>query len=222
MRLQSLFESEPDLGVVHLDADDRIEAANAAARRIYLHEGRADEALEGQALRSLYPAPFAGEVDRFRGLLAREDRPLLIRGIWRGHGVYTSVHPAPGGGCVLLGRRGAVSGPEVAPSRHVRVDAEVLELGELSVLTPRELEVLALLGSGGTLKDAAADLRRSVKTVESHRDNIARKLGLSRRGELVRVVERSGLRPADVGRSRLILDRAGPRPGSLGASSQIR
>ena len=97
----------------------------------------------------------------------------------------------------------------------------MLDLGELSTLTPRELEVLALLGTGGTLKDAAATLRRSVKTVESHRDNIARKLGLSRRGELVRVVERSGLRPSDVGVARLILDTPVSRAPSLGAAPQF-
>ena len=147
--------------------------------------------------------------------------PLLVRGIWRGHHTHTSVHPLDEGHFLLLGRRTRPL-PEDRDGEHLRVDAGVLDLGELSVLTPRELEVLALLGTGGTLKDAAAGLRRSVKTVESHRDNIARKLGLSRRGDLVRAVERSGLRPSDVGLARLILDEPSTRSATLGTASQIR
>ncbi len=216
-----LLAGEPDLGVVHLDADLHLVSANAAARRIYLPAGRGDERLGGRSLAELYPAPFDDEVKRLSDALGSADGPLLIRGIWRGHSVYTTVHPLPDGGCLLLGRRGHAAPESEVPTAHTRMDAEVLDLGELSVLTPRELEVLALLGTGGTLKDAAADLRRSVKTVESHRDNIARKLGLSRRSELVRVVERSGLRPSDVGLARLILDAPASRAASLGVAPKI-
>lgn len=216
----ALLTGEPDLGVVLLDPNLEIVEANAAARRVYLPEPQREELLQGRSLASLFPAPFPDEVDRLVGLQREAQAPLLIRGIWRGHAVLTSVYAQPGGGYLLLGRRGHPPSEQDVPTDHERVDAEVLDLGELSVLTPRELEVLSLLGTGGTLKDAAASLGRSVKTVESHRDNIARKLGLSRRGELVRVVERSGLRPSDIGRSRIVMDEPAARMASLGASPQ--
>ncbi len=52
-------------------------------------------------------------------------------------------------------------------------------------LTPREREVLRLLGQGLQTKEIAARLGISVKTVETHRRHIQRKLGLRSRAELV-------------------------------------
>jgi len=46
-------------------------------------------------------------------------------------------------------------------------------------LTDRELHVLQLLGSGLSTRDIATELHVSFKTIESHRENIKRKLGLN-------------------------------------------
>ena len=64
---------------------------------------------------------------------------------------------------------------------------------ELSRLTPREREVLALIGQGLSSKEIAAQLHRSIKTVHSHRLTLGRKLGASNRVELARIAIRSGL-----------------------------
>lgn len=56
----------------------------------------------------------------------------------------------------------------------------------LSVLTDRELEVLRLIGRGLKSGDIARTLNRSVNTVEAHRANIKRKLGLASATELAR------------------------------------
>ena len=45
-------------------------------------------------------------------------------------------------------------------------------------LTDRELHVLHLLGAGLSTREIAAELKLSFKTVETHRENIKRKLGL--------------------------------------------
>ena len=45
-------------------------------------------------------------------------------------------------------------------------------------LTDRELHVLQLLGGGLSTRDIASELHVSFKTIESHRENIKRKLGL--------------------------------------------
>jgi DNA-binding NarL/FixJ family response regulator len=45
-------------------------------------------------------------------------------------------------------------------------------------LTPRELEVLRLVASGSGNKWIASELHRSIKTVDHHRENIMKKLGI--------------------------------------------
>jgi DNA-binding NarL/FixJ family response regulator len=47
-----------------------------------------------------------------------------------------------------------------------------------SVLTPREREVIQLLAEGKTTKEVATALNLSVKTAETHRTNLMRKLDL--------------------------------------------
>jgi two-component system, NarL family, response regulator NreC len=55
-----------------------------------------------------------------------------------------------------------------------------------AVLTEREREVLALLAIGHTNLEIATLLYLSPRTVESHRANIQRKLGVRSRADLVR------------------------------------
>ena len=57
--------------------------------------------------------------------------------------------------------------------------------GEAS-LSPREAEVLRLIGEGLTTQQIAACLHRSVKTIEAHRSNLQRKLDLGCALQLVR------------------------------------
>ncbi|MGA7217022.1 MAG: response regulator transcription factor [Candidatus Sulfotelmatobacter sp.] len=52
-------------------------------------------------------------------------------------------------------------------------------------LTPREREVLKLLAEGKTVRIAAAILGLSSKTVDAHKFNLMRKLGLHNKAELV-------------------------------------
>jgi two-component system response regulator NreC len=60
-------------------------------------------------------------------------------------------------------------------------------------LSPREAEVLRLIALGHTSAEIAAMLHISVRTVETHRSRIHRKLGLNARFELVRYALRRGL-----------------------------
>lgn len=54
------------------------------------------------------------------------------------------------------------------------------------VLTPRESEILSLLGQGASSKQIARQLDLSVRTVEAHRQSIKRKLELEGQAELIR------------------------------------
>jgi DNA-binding NarL/FixJ family response regulator len=67
-----------------------------------------------------------------------------------------------------------------------RGDAPVPLDPELDQLTRREREVLRLIGSGYTYKEAAARLHISARTVETHVSAVLRKLQLSGRRELSR------------------------------------
>ena len=63
-------------------------------------------------------------------------------------------------------------------------------------LTSREREVLQRIAEGQTTKEIAAGLELSVKTVESHRINLMRKLDIHETATLVRYAIRRGLIPA--------------------------
>ena len=54
------------------------------------------------------------------------------------------------------------------------------------VLTPREAEILKALGQGHSSKQIARDLDVSVRTVETHRQSIKRKLGIEGQAELIK------------------------------------
>lgn len=56
-------------------------------------------------------------------------------------------------------------------------------IGELS---DRELDVFLLIGKGCSTSEIASQLNLSVKTVETHREKIKRKLGLSSGNQLIR------------------------------------
>ncbi len=60
-------------------------------------------------------------------------------------------------------------------------------------LTPREREVVQLLAEGRSTKEVASHLNLSVKTAETHRSNIMRKLGLHSISELVLYAVRNNI-----------------------------
>jgi DNA-binding NarL/FixJ family response regulator len=63
-------------------------------------------------------------------------------------------------------------------------------------LTSREREVVQRIAEGQTTKEIAAGLELSVKTVESHRINLMRKLDMHETATLARYAIRRGLTPA--------------------------
>jgi DNA-binding NarL/FixJ family response regulator len=62
-----------------------------------------------------------------------------------------------------------------------------------AVLTPREREVLQLLSEGKRTSQIADLLHISVKTVETHRQQIMHKLGIKSVAELTKYAIREGL-----------------------------
>ena len=65
--------------------------------------------------------------------------------------------------------------------------------GVIATLSPRELDVLILIGEGLSSGDIAKRLHRSVRTIERHRDRLGQKLGVSNRVDIARFAMRAGL-----------------------------
>lgn len=93
----------------------------------------------------------------------------------------------------------------VAGQRYLSTSVRTLRIGDpahaanaqllgfedaLALLTQREREVLALIGRGLSAAEAAAQLGRSVKTVETHRNNLREKLGLKNNRQLLQISAR--------------------------------
>ncbi|MFP4145681.1 MAG: response regulator [Phycisphaeraceae bacterium] len=97
-----------------------------------------------------------------------------IRSVRRGH-IYLSDQMAQ----VLLSQ---VSG---SPARREHASAQTL--------TDRELEVLRLIGEGRATREIAQSLHLSIKTVETHRENIKHKLQLQNATQLVQYAVRFSL-----------------------------
>jgi len=76
-----------------------------------------------------------------------------------------------GAGDILERRGGVWPSEELLPRRRV--------------LTTREREVLKLLAEGRTVRSAAVVLGLSIKTVDAHKFNLMRKLGIHNKAELV-------------------------------------
>ena len=85
---------------------------------------------------------------------------------------------------------------EIAIDAYIE-QARAARLDPHETLTAREREVLQLAAEGKTGGEIAARLHISQRTVENHRANVMRKLGLKNQSELVRYAVRRGLIPLE-------------------------
>jgi len=127
-------------------------------------------------------------------LTSRHDEPLLLEALQIGvSGCVLKTHQAED----LIGavREVAAGGVYLTASMSQRV-AEAYRTRKSppsDPLSPRERQVLQLIAEGRRARDIAELLGVSVKTAESHRTNIMRKLGIDRTAGLVRYALRRGL-----------------------------
>ena len=100
----------------------------------------------------------------------KEELVIAIREIMSGE-IYVSRNVA-----MRAFRKSLETRPENHPPRAA---------GVIEKLSDRELHIFNLLGSGLGTRQIAHSLNLSVKTIESHRENIKHKLGLNCSGDLV-------------------------------------
>lgn len=163
----------------------------------------------GKTLAELWPGPIGQERQTFCRRVTHQDRPILLverlRGRWSRTIFRRLREMAVGGGGQAAPLRGegyvllmfhlgtGPEGAEQSGTRYEVIRASHDDPGELANLSPRELEVLALIGAGLSTRDIAEKLGRTVKTVEWHRASLGRKLDITNRVELAQIAISAGL-----------------------------
>ena len=191
--LRLLFDGEPNLEVV-AEADNVEEAVGVTSRPdvIVLDLTAGDNAGEAASARLRAEFPDSAIL-----VLTVVDRPSTVQ----------AVLAAGASGYVLKeSRPGEVIDAVVRVSRGERyvqpsLGAAMADLAEemgaarsrAEALTDRERSVLRLVALGYTNREMADILSLSLRTVESHRATIARKLSLSTRAEFVRYAAQNSI-----------------------------
>jgi DNA-binding NarL/FixJ family response regulator len=182
--LRRLLEDEPDIAVV-------AEAGNAAEALQRVFEHRPEVVITDAHIFECAP-------DQTERLILRESSRSKILFLTTHEGDSVPAPQADGTSCAVrqtsaeelveMVRRTHASqttGLGVIPERR-RGDWLPRELfPRKRVLTAREREVLKLLAEGRTVRSAAVILGLSVKTVDAHKFNLMRKLGIHNKAELV-------------------------------------
>lgn len=142
-------------------------------------------------LRELRPAPAVLVLTSF----AADDQVLpAVRAGAAGY-VLKDIAPADLEAAIrTVHRGGAVFDPQVAGRVMGEVTKAATPAG-IGDLTPRERDVLALLGRGLSNRDLAAELVVSEKTVKTHVSSILAKLGVADRTQAALLAVRHGLTP---------------------------
>jgi DNA-binding NarL/FixJ family response regulator len=159
--------------------------AGATRPDIVLYDFRHGEGPEAtRLLASLWPRPRlvalvakGSQISAEACLRAGADGAISIENVSGGQFLAAVEHAIEGRGPATAGF------PRLGP--HA-LDPEADE-SPTAMLTPREREMLFLIGEGLSNKEIADSLVLSVKTVETHRANLSRKLNVRSRAGLMRL-----------------------------------
>lgn len=205
--LWNAISMTPGVGVSVTDRDGKLIFVNETTQLLFSESPMVS--YHGKSIADFHPPEFVAErLEVIRRVLA-ERKPLAMTHILHGRRIYSTVwpiadHRPPYGRVVVISRERAPHEAASCLEEEVPCIASAyIDLGELDVLSPRELEVLVMLGHGLTVPEVAARLFRSPKTVERHKASIASKLGTHRQSDLVAIVTSIGLELDDLKLKRL-------------------
>lgn len=177
--LRRLLEDEPDMRVV-------AETGNAAEALAMVFEQRPEIVIADANI-------FKGPADQSERLILQEspNSRVLFLTAEQGQGLPPGSAVA---GSYAVRQTSAEELVEMVRKTAAASRAGTQELAEWPVdgivprsraLTAREREVLKLLAEGRTVRSAAEILGLSIKTVDAHKFNLMRKLGIHNKAELV-------------------------------------
>ena len=180
----------PDVALIELlppgeatfAAVDRIQESNSELKVIFLSDGVSE-----------WPVVQALRIGA-KGYLSKTESSDFLHQAIREVASGGIAFSEPIGSRLAPGRQGFELGDGLAPS--------------LLSLSRRELEVLRRLACGEAVRGIAGELNRSIRTINNHRTNLMKKLGIHNRVALARFAVESGLVglemrfPRGVGRTR--------------------
>jgi two-component system response regulator NreC len=195
--VKSILGREPDLKVVG-EASDGREAANMAAL------------LKPDVMLLNLSLPGMQALDAVRHIKAKDENvSILVLGMYDDEDTAFRCRQAGASGYLL---KDAPVPQLLLAVRHVRTSEQYLTPASLkqldylpanpnpkgaelawNVLSPRQQEILLFLAEGFTYKEIGARLHLSVKTVDTHKYNLMRKLNIQSRAGLIRFAIRQRL-----------------------------
>jgi DNA-binding NarL/FixJ family response regulator len=192
--LRLLLDRQPDMDVVAEAADgaDALRAALAARPDVCVLDVAMPVRTGIDVTRELRAlAPEIGVLV----LSMHDDERYVFEALKAGAGGYVLKREADQAlvDAVRAVHRGEPFLTNAAERSLVRAWMEDDAAGPREPLTPREQEVLKLIAEAHTNREIADVLHLAEKTIESHRANLLRKLGMRDRVELVRYAIRRGL-----------------------------
>jgi DNA-binding CsgD family transcriptional regulator len=204
--------SDPATGVSLIDKQGLLLFINEQAMRFFFSDGKMPKDVIGKTLAELgFPEQWIEERITICCQIEGTGESVLLRTVWQGHQQFSWMRHIPAANSIeherfLVITRRIVAGHEaehLLQGEHEVIKSDYIRLGKLDILTSRELEVLSLVGNGMSTKEIAKVLFRSAKTIENHRDSIAKKLGRVKGVELARIAREAGLRTSDTERKRV-------------------
>lgn len=186
----------PHVGILVGDLDGYHLFSNRTFRQMFYADAQFDPV--GKTIEQLEGKEVAEERLRIARHVCETGKPLLIRHTRLGTRVESVVQPWKLNNLEERTRLVVVFSRSTSPAECKSPDVEEVESefnswGELDELTNRQLEVLAALREGLTQKQAAKALGVTAKTIETHRDQLIRRLGITSTLDAIRLADRAGL-----------------------------
>ncbi|MDQ3890244.1 MAG: response regulator transcription factor [Actinomycetota bacterium] len=196
--LRRVLEAEEDIEVATEASDAR--AAVFEARAVHPDVVLMDVVMPGASGIEAIPDVLKDAPGAKVLVLSMQDDPRYVREAFEAGASGYVLKEAADTDVVAAVREVADGRRYVHPTlgaRLVAAEAEERKRAEQDPLSEREREVLRLLALGHTNQEIAKRLYISVRTAETHRAHIMRKLRLSTRAELVRYALAEGLLDRD-------------------------
>ncbi|MEO0512916.1 MAG: LuxR C-terminal-related transcriptional regulator [Planctomycetota bacterium] len=198
--LVDVLSSDARTGVALFDSKLSVVWSNEAYRRVSVDP---DHAVVGRSVWDLLPRVVAEERASFFQESLASMGLVRVHGMLAGSWTFSTYRAFVG----LDGARRvlAVESEQLESACHPRSAvpessrrARVDDWRHLDSLTERERQVLRLLGFGLSTQQIADRLKRSVKTVQSHREALGAKLSVRNKSELARLAVCSGLTASEL------------------------
>ncbi|QDV21881.1 PAS and helix-turn-helix domain-containing protein [Aureliella helgolandensis] len=207
MSVWNALSCTPGIGVSITDAEGRLLFVNDTAMQLFSQELEVE--YRGKHIADFHPPDFVQERLGMIAQVLNSQHPLALSHIYHGQRIASTVWPIldsrpPHNRVIVISR--LITGKECVQVENQeigKINTKFIDLGPLSVLTRRELEVLILLGQGINVPRTATILHRSPKTIQRHKAAISEKLNLRGHAELVALVSSLGLQLSDAHLKRL-------------------